>query len=104
MRKLFITLALGVAMRSITSCRWIHETLYSVEGCTEWYLNEFYEAAADDDVKTFLERWDQLQQWKKTLSETDVKKANEAYYNWSDQNEAKDCYIEDWIVRNHIDY
>ena len=74
MRKLFITLALGVAMMSITSCRWIHETLYSVEGCTEWYLNEFYEAAADDDVKTFLERWDQLQQWKKTLSETDVKK------------------------------
>ena len=104
MKKLIITLTLGIAMMSITSCRWIHETFYSVEGCAEWYLEELYDAAADNDVKEFIERWDQLQQWMNGLSEADQKRADKAYDKWSDENEGKDNYIENWIDKNEIDF
>lgn len=104
MKKLIISLTLGIAMMSITSCRWIHETFYSVEGCAEWYCEELYDAAADNDVNGFIERWDQLQQWMEGLSKADQKRANEAYHKWSDKNEAKDHYIENWIERNNIDF
>jgi hypothetical protein len=89
---------------SITSCRWIHETFYSVEGCTEWYLEELYEAAADDDVQDFIERWDQFQQWSEDLNRRDQEKVEEAADKWADNNEAKFHFVDNWIEKKGIDF
>lgn len=38
------------------------------------------------------------------LNEADQKRADKAYDKWSDENEGKDRYIENWIDKNDIDF
>ena len=87
MKKSIILLAMGIAMMFTTSCRWIHETFYSIEGCVEWYCEEIYEAAADNDKKAFIERCDQLENWLDGLSKSDNRKAQDALDDWCDRHE-----------------
>lgn len=96
MKKTFIILSLTIAMMSITSCRWIHEKFYSIEGCTEWYCESLYDAAADDNVKKFIELTDQFEQWLNDLSPKDEKLAEIAIDNWLDEHERKGEFVEDY--------
>jgi hypothetical protein len=102
MKKLIITLTLGIAMMSITSCRWIHETFYSVEGCAEWYLEELYDAAADNDVSDFRERWDQMQEWENDLSASDLEKSYNAGVKWGSKNPSKTKLIYEFAYEHNI--
>lgn len=96
MKKLIITLTLGIAMMSVTSCRWIHETFYSIEGCAEWYCESLYEAAADDNVKEFIELADHYEQWLDNLNQLDEDLAEMAIENWLDKNERKGEFVDNY--------
>jgi hypothetical protein len=82
MKKLFILLAICAAMTCTTSCRWIHETFYSVEGCEEWYLDEIYDAALEGDEEKVSERQKQLEEWYNDLDASDKRKADKAALQW----------------------
>ncbi len=103
MKKLIITLTVGVSMLIlVSSCRWIHETFYSVEGCAEWYAEELYDAAADKDKKEFIERYEQMQEWIDGLSAKDEERAFRALNEWSDDHEAKARCISDFVESHGI--
>lgn len=99
MKKYLLILTLGLSMMFVTSCRWIHETFYSVEDCAEWYCEELYDAAIDEDKEDFCDRADQLEVWLKDLSESEQEKAIEAIEKWGDRHERKaeiiDSYAEE---------
>lgn len=99
MKKYFIILCLGISMMFVTSCRWIHESFYSVEACAEWYCEELYEAAADEDKKKFIERYDQMMQWMDDLSRSKTEKAEEAVEEWTEKNELKENCIDRYYER-----
>jgi hypothetical protein len=103
MKKLIITLTVGLSfLMCTTSCRWIHETFYSVEGCAEWYAEELYDAAADEDKKEFIERYEQMEEWIDGLSAKDEKRAYRALEEWSDDHKAKDRCISDFANSHNI--
>ena len=90
MKKLIISLTVALSMlMMVSSCRWIHETFYSVEGCAEWYAEEIYDAAVDDDKDDFIERSQQLEDWMEGLSQKDFKRAEDALNKWVKDNPAK---------------
>lgn len=103
MKKLIISLTVGMSLLMFTtSCRWIHETFYSVEGCAEWYAEELYDAAADEDKKEFIERYEQMHKWIDGLSRKDEKRAFRALEEWSDDHKAKDRCISDFANSHNI--
>lgn len=67
MKKLVIIMALGAAMLCTSSCRWIHETFYSVEGCTEWYCEKIIDAYMDGDIDKAEELTEHMEEWMKDL-------------------------------------
>jgi hypothetical protein len=104
MKKLIITLTVGLSfLMFTTSCRWIHETFYSVEGCAEWYAEELYDAAADEDKKEFIERFEQMDDWRDDLSSKDKKRAYRALEEWADDHKAKARCISDFAESHNID-
>lgn len=102
MKKSIILLVVGIAMMLTTSCRWIHETFYSVEGCAEWYAEELYEAAADSDKKDFIERYDQFYNWLDGLSRNDQERAFDALEKWSKKHRVKSDCIDDYADKHNI--
>ena len=102
MKKLIISLTLGIAMMSITSCRWIHETFYSVEGCAEWYCEEMYEAVADNDVAEFIEIVDNLENWLDGLNDADRERANNTANKWAKEHETKADFVDAWVSRQDL--
>ena len=103
MKKFIIYLTVGFSLMMLTSsCRWIHETFYSVEGCAEWYAEELYDAAIDNDIEDFIERYDQMHNWIEGLDKKDQKRAKIALEEWSDKHEIKDRYIEKF-ANQHCD-
>ena len=95
MKKLIVSLAVGLTLLvSVSSCRWIHETFYSVEGCAEWYAEELYDAAVDEDKADFIERMDQFNKWLEDLSDKDKEKAVKAIEKWQKNNRNKDRIID----------
>ena len=103
MKKLIISLTVGVSMLIlVSSCRWIHETFYSVEGCAEWYLEELYDAASDNDVSDFRERYNQMREWEDELSVSDKKRSFKAGEKWGRNNPRKTAVIYDFAYKHGI--
>lgn len=97
MKKLIISLTVALSMlMMVSSCRWIHETFYSVEGCAEWYAEELYDAAEDRDREDFIERMEQFEDWMEDLNKKDQKRALKALRKWAEKNEHKDDVISDY--------
>lgn len=86
MKKLLIILAFGAIMMSTSSCRFIHETFYSVEGCTEWYCEEILDAYADGDLERAQEREQQMNEWCAGLDYEDQLKAWATAGQWLSGN------------------
>ena len=94
-------MALGATLLCTSSCRWIHETFYSVEACTEWYCDQIYDAYADGDFEKATEREQQMDEWVSGLDSGDQLKATAAAMKWLENNPlvnaAMDAYDEyDW--------
>ena len=89
-------------MMLTSSCRWIHETFYSVEGCAEWYAEELYDAAVDNDKEDFIERYDQFRNWIEGLDEKDQNRAIKAISKWQDKHEAKNNCIDRFVEKHDI--
>ena len=85
-RFLLIISACAALMFATSSCRFIHETFYSVEGCTEWYLDEIYQAGKDVDFAKITELSQQYGEWFSKLSTEDQVRAGEASYKWIQNN------------------
>lgn len=83
MKKLLLLLAVCV---TLTSCKWIHETFYSVEDCAEWYAEQMHDAILDDDVDEFIEVYNDWTKWYKSLGDADMKKAVKAGDEWLEKN------------------
>ena len=96
MKKLLLLLAVCV---TLTSCKWIHETFYSVEDCAEWYAEEMYDAIVDDDVDRFIEVINDWEKWRSSLSFDDMKKAVEAGDEWLEEN--GDVKKRDEFIKKH---
>ena len=104
MKKLILTLTLGIGMMSITSCRWIHETFYSVEGCTEWYYEEIYEASAQNDTRKVIKRIEQCEEWCKNMTFEDRCKAGTAADIWEEANPRKAKIIFNFLAEKQISW
>ena len=89
-------------MMLTSSCRWIHETFYSVEGCAEWYLEELYDAASDNDLSDFRERAKQLRDWEEDLSKSDLRRSNKAGENWGKENPRKARVIFEFAYKHGV--
>ena len=87
--KKFLLVLIASASLLMVSCHWIHETFTSVESCTEWYLDELYEAAADNDVSDFRERADQCNKWQRDLSTKDLQRVQDAAFKYGANNPNK---------------
>ena len=73
-------------MLATSSCRWINENILSVESCTEWYLDEIYEAGKDLDFAKITELSEQFGTWASELSTEDQVRASEAALKWVEKN------------------
>lgn len=103
MKKSIILLVVGIAMMFTTSCRWIHETFYSVEGCAEWYCEELYDAAADEDKKKFVERREDLDDWVDGLDKSELRKARKAVERWAEDNKKKATIMYGYAIELGLD-
>lgn len=86
---------------TLTSCKWIHETFYSVEGCAEWYASEIWDAVEDDDVDAFIEAGNDYEAWYKSLGSADQKTAEKAAEAWSKKNANEEKFFE--FIEKHAE-
>lgn len=94
MKKLLLIAALCTML---TSCRIIVENFYSVEDCVEWYCEKMYDAAVDGDKKEFIELLQAFNAWEKSLNDADWEIADEAFYDWDEENSVKSEVIDNYI-------
>lgn len=66
---------------------------YSVEGCTEWYLDEIYESAKDGELGDASERYDQMAEWYNDLDASDKAKADRAADKWLENHPSASMYL-----------
>ena len=89
MKRLITIATVVLSLSMFTSCRWIHETFYSINECTEWYLEELYKAAKDDDEDKFEERSEQFEDWVDELKKSERKKVKKAIDRWGEKHERR---------------
>lgn len=94
MKRTLVIIALGAIL---TSCQWIAQNVYSVEDCVEWYCDELYEAAVDGDKKEFIELLQAFNTWEESLNDADWEIADEAFYDWDEDNSVKSEVIDNYI-------
>lgn len=94
MKKLLLIAALCTML---TSCRIIVENFYSVEDCVEWYCEKMYDAAVDGDKKEFIELLQAFNTWEESLNDADWEIADEAFYDWDEENSVKSEVIDNYI-------
>ena len=85
-RFLLLISACTVLMFATSSCRWFQENICSVESCTEWYLDEIYEAGTKFELGKVAELSEQYITWFSELSLEDQARATEASYKWAEKN------------------
>ena len=87
MKRFFLLMsACAVLVFATSSCRWLHENVLSVESCTEWYLDEIYEAGKSLDFGKIGTLSDQFATWASGLDMEDQAKATQAMYKWIEKN------------------
>ena len=79
MKKLLVILSACFVM---VSCQFWHETFDSPAECTEWYLEQIYEAGLDGDVSKVAELNADYQEWLLDLDESEAAEAGLAALAW----------------------
>lgn len=86
MKKLLLLTTILSGLFLTASCRFINENFNSVEGCTEWYLNEIYDASLSLDLEKAGERTGQMIDWYSSLDYSDKARADVAAEHWLENN------------------
>ena len=94
MKKLLIILA---ACFVLTSCQWIAENIYTTEDCIEWYADEIYDAAQDDDRERVIELYTDMFAYIAKLDKAEQIKAMEAANRWDTSNPYKSEFVEEYV-------
>ena len=93
MKKYLLILA---ACTLFVSCQWYYENVASTKDCTEWYLDEMYEAAKDGDVEEFRETMFDFYEWIESMDEVEQKEGGDAFRSWRKNNEFKEGVLDDF--------
>lgn len=104
MKKLLIIMALGAAMLCTSSCRWIHETFYSVEDCTEWYCEKIIDAYMDGDIDKAEELTEHMEEWIEDLDAGEQMEAALAAASWLEKNPLTGAALEMFGDDDYYDY
>jgi hypothetical protein len=97
MKKLFTFAALCTLL---ASCQFYYENIASTQECVEWYCEQFYDDARDNDVEEMREDLLDFQEWISSLDEREKDFALRYFEEWGDTNDFKADFIEDFYERN----
>lgn len=80
---------LATYLLSVEVRTFINETLRSTESCTEWYFEEMYDAAKDQDFDDFIDLKRCMNEWIMDLDDQEIEDFVTASMEWTIENPSK---------------
>jgi hypothetical protein len=82
------------------SCQLYYENIATTKECTEWYLDEIYEAVKDGDVDDVREAMFDYYEWFDALDEAEEQVARDAWTIWCAEYEFKKNTISEYYKKH----
>ena len=93
---------LAVYLLSVEVRTFVNETIRSTKNCTEWYYEEMYEAAKDNDIEEFRDLKICINEWILDLDSKDKADFFTATMEWALQNGYKVNFAEQFESRYNL--
>ena len=97
-------LGIGVVvyLTSIEVQTFVNETIRSTKGCTEWYAEEMYDAAKDEDIDRFKSLKHCVNEWIIDFDSTEETEFYESMMKWASKNAYKVGVLTDFEYRYNL--